>query len=129
MTGPIDRIIAALEAAGCSPRRSGDGRSSRCPAHDDRNPSLSINEGMDGCVLLKSHAGCELDGIVAALGLSKSDLFPDRMVRVTQAPRQEVAAEYNYTDERGALLFQSVRYEPKSFRQRRPVGDGAGTTT
>jgi len=38
--------------------------------------------------------------------------------------QSHIVAEYNYRDERGVLLYQSVRYEPKSFRQRRPVGKG-----
>lgn len=29
-----------------------------CPAHEDRSPSLSINAGDDGRVLLKCFAGC-----------------------------------------------------------------------
>ena len=31
----------------------------RCPAHDDREPSLSIRDGGDGRVLVHCHAGCE----------------------------------------------------------------------
>ncbi|WP_447044273.1 toprim domain-containing protein [Vreelandella sp. H-I2] len=38
------------------------------------------------------------------------------------APR--IAKSYDYTDESGELLYQAVRMEPKSFRQRRPDGDG-----
>ncbi len=38
------------------------------------------------------------------------------------ADQKEVAV-YNYTNENGQLLFQVVRYEPKSFRQRQPKGD------
>jgi putative DNA primase/helicase len=34
---------------------------------------------------------------------------------------------YDYTDESGNLLFQSCRYEPKDFRQRRPDGNGGWT--
>ena len=33
-------------------------------------------------------------------------------------------AEYPYKDERGNLLFEVVRFEPKTFRQRRPDGRG-----
>jgi len=33
-------------------------------------------------------------------------------------------AHYDYVDEAGALVFQVVRYQPKTFRQRKP--DGAG---
>ena len=34
-----------------------------------------------------------------------------------------IAATYDYVDERGQLLFQCLRYEPKDFRQRRPDGN------
>src|SRR5262249_19677901 len=39
-------------------------------------------------------------------------------------PERKIAATYDYTDEAGNLLFQTVRYEPKDFRQRRPDGKG-----
>jgi putative DNA primase/helicase len=35
-----------------------------------------------------------------------------------------IVATYDYVDENGALLYQTVRYEPKEFRQRRPDGIG-----
>ena len=41
-----------------------------------------------------------------------------------QQPMQTVAAAYDYCDEAGALVFQVLRYEPKTFRQRRPEGSG-----
>ena len=36
----------------------------------------------------------------------------------------DIVAEYNYTDERGSLLYQVCRLSPKSFRQRKPEGEG-----
>lgn len=36
----------------------------------------------------------------------------------------KIAATYDYRDEAGELLMQVVRMEPKTFRQRRPDGDG-----
>jgi putative DNA primase/helicase len=39
----------------------------RCPAHDDRKPSLSIGTGNDGKVLVRCHAGCEQRDLIAAL--------------------------------------------------------------
>lgn len=47
-----------------------------CPAHDDRNPSLSI-KAEDDRLLLKCFAGCAAEEIVAAIGLEMSDLFAD----------------------------------------------------
>lgn len=50
----------------------------RCPAHDDRNPSLSIGTGNDGCALVKCHAGCATADVLAAMNppMTKADLFP-----------------------------------------------------
>lgn len=57
-------------------RSAGRGRwMARCPAHDDRSPSLNISEGRDGRVLLHCFAGCSLATILKALSLSTRDLF------------------------------------------------------
>lgn len=77
MDRPIDRILAALQSHGCEPRRFGTGWVARCPAHDDRNPSLSIGVGSNGCGLLKCHAGCTTEDVCHTIGLSLSALFPD----------------------------------------------------
>lgn len=67
-----ERLLARLEAV----RRTGEGRwLARCPAHDDKNPSLSIREADDGRVLLRCWAGCETAAVVGAVGLRMSDLF------------------------------------------------------
>ncbi|WP_375704355.1 toprim domain-containing protein [Bartonella sp. AD328YNZD] len=39
----------------------------RCPAHDDRLPSLSISNGNDGRLLLYCYAGCSFREIIQAL--------------------------------------------------------------
>lgn len=51
----------------------------RCPAHDDRGPSLSVRELDDGRVLLHDFAGCSVAEILAAVGLGMSDLFPPHL--------------------------------------------------
>jgi hypothetical protein len=51
------------------------GRMAQCPAHDDHEPSLSINEGEDGRALLHCHAGCELADVLDALDLDFHHLF------------------------------------------------------
>lgn len=49
-----------------------------CPAHDDRNPSLSAALLDDGRILLKCHAHqCRFEEIIAALGISPRDAGPD----------------------------------------------------
>ena len=58
--------------------RCGDGYLARCPAHEDRTPSLSIHQGSDGRILLHCWAGCQTQAVLGALGLSWADLFPVR---------------------------------------------------
>ena len=57
-----DQLAAALGA-----RRAGAGWIALCPAHNDRNPSLSINIASNGKVLVHCHAGCGQDQVVHAL--------------------------------------------------------------
>ena len=51
----------------------------RCPAHDDRSPSLAIKECDDGRVLLHCFAGCETEEVLSKVGLMFSDLMPERV--------------------------------------------------
>ena len=48
-------------------RKAGSGWSARCPAHDDRTPSLSLRDTGDGKVLIRCHAGCGQDEVIAHL--------------------------------------------------------------
>jgi hypothetical protein len=59
-----------------SVRKEGGGYKALCPAHGDRNPSLGIKEGEDGRALVNCLAGCKTEDVVAAIGLSLSDLSP-----------------------------------------------------
>lgn len=47
-------------------RKVGQGWTARCPAHDDREPSLSIRD-TSGKGLVRCHAGCEQRDVIAAL--------------------------------------------------------------
>ena len=44
-----------------------------------------------------------------------------------QTTGRRIVVTYDYRDERGALLFQVCRFEPKDSRQRRPDGAGGWT--
>ena len=108
----VHELLQGLQA-----RRSGSGWMARCPAHEDRNPSLSISIGQDGQILVHCHAGCKQTDVIAAL--RDRDLWKEN-----HQPERVITATYDYTDEDGQLLYQVVRYVPKDFKQRRP--DGAG---
>lgn len=114
----LSDVVDALTAHGCDPKGGGDRYGARCPAHDDRNPSLSVDYVGDK-VLLCCHAGdgCAPEAILTALNLPWDALFDSPPERSNGST---VVATYDYTDEAGALLFQVVRKSPKDFRQRRP---------
>ena len=81
---PIDNVLASLEKV----RKGRPGQwSARCPAHDDKGPSLSVRETPDGAVLLHCFGGCETADVVAALGMEMTDLFPPREAPAT-APKK-----------------------------------------
>lgn len=76
---PVSLVLRALEKLDLTWRVASGGRqswSAQCPAHEDRDPSLSIREASDGKVLLNCFAGCDVIDVVGALGLSLTDLFP-----------------------------------------------------
>ena len=86
---PLEKVLSRVP----NHQRSGKGYKACCPAHDDRDPSLSISVGDDGRVLLKCFAGCRAETIVNALGLTMADLFSDRHDQapaVRKPPRQKV---------------------------------------
>ena len=121
MQTPVERVLSKLPDA----RRDGQGWSARCPAHNDKHASLSVAVGDDGRALLHCHAGCRTEAVCAALGLEMRDLMPLGNGQPSGGKAGRIVAEYDYRDEAGELLYQVVRFEPKTFRQRRPDGRGS----
>jgi hypothetical protein len=116
---PTESLLAKLPDA----KLSGKNWIARCPAHEDRQASLSIGEGEDGRALIYCHAGCKPDAICEAVGLRLADLMPASSKLPNPGKpttKSRIVAEYSYRDEGGNLIFQALRYEPKSFRQRKP---------
>ncbi|MDA0634370.1 hypothetical protein OUY22_13175 [Nonomuraea sp. MCN248] len=59
MSTPYTRILQALyDRTGHAPRGSATQKSTLCPAHDDRHPSLSVGVTSTGVVVITCHAGC-----------------------------------------------------------------------
>ncbi len=74
MSADSRRIIERLD--GVRETRA-DNWIARCPAHDDRSPSLAIRECDDRTILMKCFAGCSNEAIVHAVGMELRDLFPN----------------------------------------------------
>lgn len=114
-TPKLDRILSKLDGVS----ESGENQwMARCPSHDDRTPSLSIGL-KDDRILLCCHAGCQISSVLRDLGLGERDLFLGARDQC-----DDFAAIYPYDDEKGHLLFQACRKDPKGFVQRRPDGNG-----
>lgn len=84
---PVDKLLDRLDKV----RKSGAGWTARCPAHDDRTASLSLAETDDGRALVHCFACCPMPDVLAALGLTSSDLFPERIKsKMTREERNAV---------------------------------------
>lgn len=98
----------------------------RCPVpdHEDREASLSVKVGSRQPVVIKCHANCAIEDVLAAIGLTKADISRPRGHEEPAGewmPRgRRAIAVYDYTDGAGNLLFQVLRSEDKHFSQRRP---------
>jgi hypothetical protein len=89
-----DNLLSRLEGV----KQSGSGRwRARCPAHGSTGQTLSVRETADGAVLVHCFAGCSVDEVVGAVGLSVHDLFPERLpehvgARPPRIPASDVLA-------------------------------------
>jgi hypothetical protein len=78
----VDALLERLQGV----RRTGEGRYlARCPAHQDKSPSLSVRELDSGVVLLHCFASCSVEEVLRAVGLDFDALFPPRPTE--QGPR------------------------------------------
>lgn len=96
-----DALISRLEHV----RQTGPGRwQARCPAHDDKGPSLSIRELDDGRVLVHCFAGCDVEAVLGAVGLNMEALFPPREIHHGRPERRPFPA----ADVLRALAFEAI---------------------
>ena len=114
-----EQVIAALEAGGFNPKRTAAGFVARCPAHDGKKQSLSIKDADNGKTLLRCFSrGCSYEAVLTALGLWQTRT--NGAGRQTTAAKRIIIAVYDYDG-----FYETLRYEPKDFRQRRKQPDGS----
>ena len=95
-----EKILERLDGV----RRAGDGRwRARCPSHGSRGGSLAIAES-DGRVLLFCHAGCEVEAVLATIGLELADLFDQPL----EHSRERVRRAWNASDVLSLVLEESA---------------------
>jgi hypothetical protein len=94
-------------------RRAGAGKwQARCPAHDDRRPSLSISQGHSGILLKCWSHGCTPGQIATALGLPMSALFAG------PPPSPQQAAALLVERHAKAALAREQRESDRAIRDR-----------
>ena len=78
MRAYVDRIGEALGGK----QKPGGGWTCHCPAHDDTNPSLSVDLGDNGKVVVKCWAGCSQEEVISAL--RNRGLWPDNATATSE---------------------------------------------
>lgn len=91
--------------------------SCKCPAHDDRTASLGLKDTNDGKVAWHCRANCTTRAVAEAL--KRLELIPSLPAKAERKPRARPVATYQYLDADGSLVCETVRYDPKAFKQRR----------
>ncbi|MFA4918332.1 MAG: AAA family ATPase [Thermodesulfovibrionales bacterium] len=100
-----------------------------CPFHEDTKPSLTIN--------LKTAQfkcfGCDKKGSLFDFYMARynvdyrtafNTLAKEAGLNIEKPQQKKILKTYDYVDESGKIIFQTVRYDPKDFKQRRPDGKG-----
>jgi len=117
MSMQFHEFINLLEAHNLKPRQMPNGQwRATCPSHEDEHASLSIAEG-NNRILVHCFAGCTVDAICAALGITVKDLRTD-----TDFERR---ITYEVRDPNGTLIAVHERIEhngKKTFVWRHPDG-------
>lgn len=92
-----------------------------CPAHPDKQASLTISRGRTG-TLLYCHAGCSLESVLDSVGLKKSDLFYSDKPQgsnwkryIESREHRKIEAVYNYVDCNGAYMYTKIRLQGKKL--------------
>jgi AAA domain/CHC2 zinc finger len=97
-------------------RRSGQGWVARCPAHDDKTPSLSVRETDEGNVLVHCFAGCLPEEVCGAIGLNLAALFnSSNGSELMQKTRSQAPAVSFRPVSRGRLGGKEKPAEPLPF--------------
>ena len=132
---PVAHLLSKLNGI----RRSGSGWMARCPAHEDRQASLSVTAGDDDRALVYCHAGCTVEAVTGAAGIGTSDLFaswtsPPPPRRRAGATPDAAPTLYAIRGTDGEVAAYHVRQDSPSGKRiswRRPDGTSGlnGTAT
>ncbi len=116
----VDDWVRALRPLG-GLQKTPTGWKARCPAHDDRTPSLSLDRGVKGRPLVHCYAGCAYEAVRAAA-------FGERQASAAAGlPSGPGVRSWRYQDADGHDVLAVVRRdgpEGKQIAQWRPAAAG-----
>ena len=101
-----------------------------CPFHNDTKPSLNFNNQTGEYYCHGCEEGGDFINFYAKFkGLNAKRDFKKILANIASefgiAPEKpQIVATYDYCDEKGELLYQVCRLEPKNFRIRKPSKNG-----
>jgi hypothetical protein len=115
----LSHLSAAEIAEHLHGRRSGASYMARCPAHEDRTPSLSLTD-RDNKALLYCHSGCTQEAVIRALQdrglwprreyLSRSEWIEQQ--RRIEEMRQRIRSARYWANAIEPLLIELLEAEP-----------------
>lgn len=103
MSGATERILGALGEY----KQVKDGWRAKCPGHDGQSKDSLVIKQVEGHVLVHCHGSCDIETVMASLGMTTADLYDE--------PR--VGTRYDYTDLTGTLTRSVHRSATKKFTQ------------
>lgn len=94
----------------CQPYRKNGKRGyvCKCPAHEDNKPSLSVDVGRNGNVLLNCFGGCSALDVLQAVGLKMEDLF-DNPPRENMTPAERSEAHFRAMSTKWLAALDTLR--------------------
>lgn len=102
-------------------KRYGDKAQCICPAHSDKQASLTITKGKK-CTLFHCHSGCSIDDVLSAAGILKKDTFYDTeplkanwRAYIESREKCKIEATYDYVSSNGGYAFTKIRLEGKKL--------------
>jgi 5S rRNA maturation endonuclease (ribonuclease M5) len=133
---PVEKILEAVDRY----EERNSGFWCICPAHDDHDPSLHLEEGEDGQALVICRAGCDQERVLDALeerGVARHELFADggsvlhirnghsKSAEIACDGRERPTASWSIKDASGRLVAIHERWEDgsdKRFLWKHPNG-------
>lgn len=85
----VDHLLAHLDKVR---KTSKDSWIACCPHHDDKSPSMTIREVDDGRLLLHCFAGCSVEDVLGSMGMTFSDLYPEKPLEHSKPMRRPFPA-------------------------------------